>query len=513
MRTQWLKILSFMLVISVLPLSTAEALRIPKGQVVVALGADVPALDPHMHNIRGMLIVGWQLFDSLISRDPTTMKPVPHLAESWRLVDELTWELKLRHGVKFHNGEPFNAATVKYNFERVLNPEQKSPQRGNIAWIARVDVVDDYTVRLITKAPHPIVPERLTNFQMVPATYGKEVGDRGLANKPVGTGPYKFVSWTKGQQVVLEANTDYWQGPPAVQTVIFRIIPEMATQITELLAGGVDIIRTVPPEQIPVIEASGTTYVSMAPILRVVYLGLDCLRRDPTSQVALQDIRVRQAIAHAIDADGIIYHVLGGIGARTATGVTSMHFGYDGDAPRYAYNPEKAKHLLAEAGYPSGLRLNLHTYGGSIMCQRQVTEAIRGYLAQVGIQTDTQYFDDVNTFASYQQAGKLNDLVLGSWGSYSIFDADMLLHPLFHRAEPFAYCTDPQLEALLDKVRSSLDQNLRKETLLQAQRAIMSQAYWVPLYSQHEILGLNKRLHYQAARDEIIRLFDVTWRQ
>ena len=332
-------------------------------------------------------------------------------------------------------------------------------------------------------------------------------GDTGLAKKPVGTGPYKFVSWTKGQQVVLEANPDYWQGPPAVQTVIFRIIPEMATQITELLAGGVDIIRTVPPEQIPVIEGSGTTYVSMAPILRVVYLGLDCLGRDPTSQAALQDIRVRQAIAHAIDADGIIYHVLGGIGVRTATGVTSMHFGYDGDAPRYAYDPTKAKALLAEAGYANGLQLHLHTYGGSIMCQRQVTEAIRGYLAQVGIRTESQHFEDVTTFASYQQAGKLNDLVLGSWGSYSIFDADMLLHPLF------TYCTDPQLEALLDKVRSSLDQNLRKQTLLQAQRAIMSQAYWVPLYSQHEILGVSKRLNYQAAKDEIIRLFDVTWRE
>jgi peptide/nickel transport system substrate-binding protein len=486
---------------------------VPKGQVVVALGADVPALDPHMYNIRGGLIVGWQLFDTLISRDPTTMKPVPHLAESWRLVDELTWEFTLRQGVKFHNGEPFTAATAQYNVERVLNPDQKSPQRGTIDWIARLDVVDEYTVRLITNAPQPLVPERLTNFQIIPAAYAQEVGATGLAHRPVGTGPYKFVAWTKGQHVVLEANPDYWQGPPAVQTVVFRVIPAMQTQIAELLAGGVDIIRTVPPEQIAVIEASGTAYVSMAPMLRVVYLGFDCLGRDPTSQPALQDKRVRQAIAHAIDVDGIIYHVLGGRAARTATGVTSMHFGYDGEAPRSAYDPEKAKGLLAEAGYAEGVRLNLHTYGGSIMGQRQVTEAIMGYLAQVGIGTANHHFEDVNTFASAQQAGKLNDLVLGSWGSYAIFDADLLLHPLFHRAEPFTYCTDPQLEALLDQARSSLDQKRRKQSLRQAQRAIVSQAYWVPLYSQDEILGLSKRLNYQAARDEIIRLFDVTWRE
>jgi peptide/nickel transport system substrate-binding protein len=513
MPTHSLKRLSLMLVLLLMPVCVSAAQRVPKGQVVVALAGDVPALDPHMHNIRGMLIVGWQLFDNLISRDPTTMKPVPHLAESWRLVNELTWELTLRHGVTFHNGEPFSAATVKYNLERVLNPNQRSPQGGNFDWLARVDVVDDYTVRLITKAPHPIVPERLTNLQMIPAAYAKEVGDSGLAQRPVGTGPYKFVSWTKGQQVVLEANTDYWQGPPAVQRVVFRIIPEMATQIAEMLAGRVDIIRTVPPEQVPAIEASGLAYVSRAPVLRVVYVGIDCLGRDPTSQTALQDRRVRQAIAHAIDVEGIIYHVLGGLADRTATGVTSMHFGYDGDAPRFAYDPEKARTLLAEAGYAHGLQLHLHTYGGSIMSQPRVTEAIRGYLGQVGIRTDNHYFEDVNTFASYQQAGKLNDLVLGSWGSYSIFDADMLLHPLFHRSEPFTSCTDPDLEALLDKARSSLDQNVRTEALLQAQRTIMSQAYWVPLYSQHEILGISKRLNYQAARDEIIRVFDVTWRE
>jgi peptide/nickel transport system substrate-binding protein len=513
MLTQYLMIISVTLAISMLPALGAAPEKVPKGQVVVALSTDVPTLDPHLHNVRGMLIVGWHLFDNLIARDPTTMKPVPHLAESWRLVDELTWEFKLRHGVKFHNGEPFNAATVKYNFERVLHPDQKSPQRGNLAWTDRVDVVDEYTVRLITKAPHPIVLERLTNFQMIPPDYARGVGDAGLAQRPVGTGPYQFVSWTKGQHIVLAANPDYWQGPPAVKTLVFRIIPEMATQVAELLAGRVDIIRTVPPEQIALIEASAMAYVSMAPILRVVYLGFDCLGRDPTSQTALQDARVRQAIAHAIDVDGIIYHVLGGIALRTATGVTSMHFGYDGNASRYAYDPKKAKALLTEAGYAAGLRLNLHTYGGSIMCQRQVTEAIMGYLGQVGISTDNQHFEDVNTFASRQQAGKLNDLVLGSWGSYSIFDADMLLHPLFHRSEPFTYCTDPQLEALLEQGRASLDLVRRKQILRQAQQAIVSQAYWVPLYSQHEILGVSKRLNYQAARDEIIRVFDVTWHE
>jgi peptide/nickel transport system substrate-binding protein len=246
-----------------------------------------------------------------------------------------------------------------------------------------------------------------------------------------------------------------------------------------------------------------------------VYLAFDCLGRDPTSQIALKDARVRQAIAHAIDVEGLIYHVLGGMAVRTATGVTPMHFGYHGevsDMARQAYDPEQAKTLLAEAGYAEGLRLNLHTYSGSIISQRQVAEAIMGYLARVGIHIDHRHFDHVNTFASQQQAGTVNDLVLGSWGSYSIFDADMLLHPLFHRSEPFTYCTDPQLEVLLENARSSLDQDLRQQLLRQAQRIILRHTYWMPLYSQYEILGISKRLTYQAAGDEIIRVFDVTWR-
>jgi peptide/nickel transport system substrate-binding protein len=286
MSARCLNIMSLAVILLAVVALAAAAQGTPRGQVVVALSSDVPTLDPQMHTVRVMLIVGWHLFDSLTAREPGTMKLVPHLAESWHLVNELTWEFSLRQGVRFHNGEPFNAATVQYNFERVMNPEQKSPQRGNIAWLDRLEVVDAYTVRLVTKAPHPIVPEHLSNFQMIPAVYARQVGDSELARKPVGTGPYRFVSWTRGERIVLEANQDYWKGPPAVKTVIFRSIPEMSTQIAELLAGGVDIIRTLPPDQVAMIEASGAAYVSKAPILRVVFLSFDCLGRDPSSQKA-----------------------------------------------------------------------------------------------------------------------------------------------------------------------------------------------------------------------------------
>src|SRR3990170_751481 len=249
----------------------------PRGRVTVALGSDTPTQDPHMHTARMGIIINQHIFDTLLARDTTTWKPVPHLAESVKSVNALTWELRLRKGVTFHNGEPFTAESVKFSFDRVLNPEQKSPLRGNFTWIKSVDVVDEHTVRIVTTKPYPLIQEILTfgNFGMVPPRYIKEKGDANFAKHPVGTGPFTFVEWRKGERTVLEANERYWKGAPAIKPLVFRVIPETATQIAELLSGGVDFIRAVPPDQIPAIKASGQARVTATKILRVAYLQMD----------------------------------------------------------------------------------------------------------------------------------------------------------------------------------------------------------------------------------------------
>ena len=255
-------------------LSIGSVAHAAKDRVVVAFGSNIPTLDPHMHSSRLAHIADYHLYDTLMYRSPKdNYKPGPGLATSLRSLNPTTWELKLRQGVKFHNGEPFNAESVKFTIDRVLDPATKSVTRGNFTWIKEVKVVDEYTVQILTAKPFPAAPEFLTLSYIVPPKYLKSVGDEEFSKKPVGTGPYKFVEWRKAEHLIVEANPDYWKdspkGMPKIKTIVFRTIPETTTQIAELLSGGVDIIRNVPPDQIAVVKDSANARISATKILRV----------------------------------------------------------------------------------------------------------------------------------------------------------------------------------------------------------------------------------------------------
>jgi peptide/nickel transport system substrate-binding protein len=228
-----------------------------KGRIVAALDSDRETLDPHLSTGTLDWMVLTHIFDHLIARDPASMKLIPNLAESWKFVDDYTWEFQIRKGVKFHNGEPLNAEAVKFSIERVLNPATKSYLRDRFAGITKVEVTGEYGIRLKTDKPNPVLLERLTNLAILPPKYVKEKGDAYIAKNPVGTGPYHFVEWLRAQRLVVEADPGYWGPEPAVKTLVFRPILDVGTAIAEMLAGTVDYIRLVPPDQIPVIEASG----------------------------------------------------------------------------------------------------------------------------------------------------------------------------------------------------------------------------------------------------------------
>ncbi len=481
---------------------------------MVALGSDTPTLDPHMHTARMGIIVGWHLYDTLYARDPRTGRPIPALAESARAVGPTTWELKLRRGVRFHNGEPFDAESVRFTIERILNPDQKSPLRGQFSWIKAVEVVDPYTVRLETHRPYPLVEEMLAfgNFEMVPPRYVREKGDAHFALNPVGTGPYRFVEWKRGERLVLEANEHYWRGAPAVKTVVFRVIPETATQIAEILSGGVDIIRAVPPDQIPALQGHPNVRITTSRILRVVYLSMDAAGR--ASKTPLADVRVRRALNHAIPVEEIIQKVLGGLAVRTnGAGMNPLAFGFDPEVKPYPYDPERARRLLAEAGYPQGFETTLNTYAGSIVSVEQVAQAVQGYLGRVGIRAKIRHFEDVGQYLAQLRAGKLEGTVLQSWGYNSVFDADALYYIFFRRGEPYDYGTTDELSGLIQEARSTLDARKRQELYARAQRIIHEQAFWVPMYGQYAIEAVSSKLNYEASPDEILRVFTATWRE
>ena len=517
MLTTWLGLARLVLAVLLCAggptLASGTAHAAPRGQITVALGSDVDTQDPHMHTQRMGIIINQHIFDTLLARDTNTWQPVAHLAESVKAINPLTWELKLRKGVKFHDGEAFNAESVRFSFERVLNPEQKSPLRGNYTWIKSVDVVDDSTVRITTLKPYPLIHEILTlaNFAMVPPKYIKEKGDAWFAKNPVGTGPYKFVEWRKGERTVVEANEQYWKGAPAIKTIVFRVIPETATQIAELLAGGVDIIRAVPPDQIPAIQQSGVARITDTKILRVVYLQMDGDGR--AAKTPLTDVRVRKALNHAVNVDEIIQKVLGGKAVPTPTGDNPMAFGHDPRIKPYAYDPALAKKLLAEAGYPSGFDITLNTYTGSIVSVEQVAQAVMGYLANVGVRVKLHHFADVGQYLATFRAGKLDGITMASWGYNSVFDSDALYYIHFHKGEPYTYNSTPEMDRLLDDARATVDPAKRKEIYSKFQHYVVDHAYWVPMYAQYTIEGVSNKLNYQASSDEIMRLYQATWKR
>ena len=488
--------------------------RAGKDRVVVAFGSNIPTMDPHMHSSRLAHIADWHLYDCLMDRDPKTYKPIPGLAASLKTLTPLTWEVKLRTGIKFHNGEPFNAEAVKFTIDRVLDPATKSVTRGNFTWIKEVKILDEHTVHILTEKPFPAAAEFLTLSYIIPPKHVKSIGDDEFSKKPVGTGPYKFVEWKKAEHLIVELNPGYWKGSPKgmpkIKTIVFRTIPETTTQIAELLSGGVDIIRNVPPDQIEVIKSSPNARISATKILRVNSLLLDSAGR--ASQTPLMNQKVRQAIAYAINVDEMLKTILGGYAERTATGVNPLHFGFDPSVKPYPFDLERAKKLLAEAGYPNGFEITLNTYSGTITSMDQMADAVTGYLGKVGIKAKRRHIEDVGLWTNSSKEGKLEGIQYYSWGSNSIFDADAIVYALTYSKEPLSVTKDAELDKYLDEGRTQIDPKKRMEAYAKAQKLLHDKFYWIPINVQYTIEGVNKKLNYEASSDEMMRVYAASWK-
>ena len=480
--------------------------------VVYALQSDVDTWDPPNSVLREAIILGYNVFDHLAARDLKTRKVGPNLATSWTPLDDTTWEVKLRQGVKFHDGSPFTAKDVKATFDRVLDPTKKMTARGNHAKIKSVEVVDDYTVRFKTDGPYPLFAERLTALVMQSEKVSREKGHEWMQENPVGTGPYKLVRWNKKQEHLLQRNDDYWGPKPAFKFVRIRIIPEQATQIAELVSGGVDVIKAVPPDQMDVINKSGQARTATSPILRTAFIQLDQAGRS--GQNPFQDKRVRQAANLAVDMDGIIKHVLNGLADRTATSINPMAFGYDPNLKAYKQDLAAAKKLLAEAGFPNGfetglLRTQPVVEPGLI----QTTDAIVSDLAKAGIRTKARMVGESGPFTNLVRDSKADPMFEWSWGYYSIFDADAILYDVMTCGQPYSYYCNKALDDLVSQGRSTLDQKRRAEIYQRAQKLIHDDAAYLYKWGLRGVWGVSNRIDYEAPRDEIDRMFVVTPRK
>jgi peptide/nickel transport system substrate-binding protein len=480
--------------------------------LVYALQSDVQNWDPPNSVLRESIILGYNVFDHLAARDLKTGKVGPSLALSWKNLDDTTWEVKLRPNVKFHDGTPFGAKDVKATFERVLNPENKLTARGNHAKIKSVEVVDDLTVRFKTDGPYPLFVERLTAQVMQSEKVIREKGHEWMQENPIGTGPYKLVKWMKKQEHLLQRNDDYWGPKPAFKYVRIRIIPEQATQIAELVSGGVDIIKAVPPDQMDVINKSGQARTATSPILRTAMLQLDQAARSGPNPFT--DRRVRQAANLAVDSDAIIKFVLNGLGDRVATGINPMAFGWDPGLKPYKQDLAQAKKLLADAGYPNGVDVVFHE-GPPVVepAIQQTNDTIVSDMAKAGFRVKRNYIGDNTVLVARIKDGKAGSMFNWSWGYYSVFDADAILYDVFKCGENYSYYCSPVLDDLIAQGRSTLDQKKRTEVYVKAQKHLFDEAAYLYKWGLRGVWGISNRVEYQAPPDEVDRMFLVTPRK
>lgn len=474
----------------------------------VAFTKELENVDSYFNSSREGVVMQRAVWDGLIYLDPIANEYKGNLATSWNWIDEKTLELKLREGVKFHNGDAFTADDVVATVNFVAKEENGAKTQRNVNWMESAEKVDDFTVRIHTKDVFPAAIEFLAGpVSIYPAKYYAEVGPSGMGLKPVGTGPYKVVEVVPGQHFVLKKNENYHDSPkgqPAIGTIDIRTIPDVNTQLAELFSGTLDLIWQVPADQAEKMAAMADRFtVTNESTMRVGYLDMDAAGRSNMDPNPFTDLKVRQAINYAIDRQALVDNLLQGKSKVVNTACYPSQFGCVQDVTAYPYDPEKAKALLAEAGYPDGFSTEFYAYR-----DRSYAEAISSYLNAVGIKTDFRMLE-------YSALRELNmkgeaPLSFQTWGSYSINDASAMVSQFFKHGS-LDSAQDDQVLEWLTVADSSTDPDKRVDYYGKALKRIADQAFWAPMFSYNTNYVTTKEVEYTPTADEVLRFTTMTW--
>ncbi len=487
-------------------LVSAPAALAQSGTLTIATAQDPQNWDPIDTFLVAWGTVAHNMYDGLIVRG-ADLKLQPGLATKWTYLNPTTLRFTLRQGVKFHDGEPFNAAAVKFTFDRLLGPEgKKGPQQANYSSIKSVKVVNATTVDFILSQADPVLLTKLAGYgaMIVPPKYIKDKGDAYFNTHPVGTGPFKFVSYKPGESIRLAANPGYWGGAPKLANVTYRFIEEPATRVAELQAGRVDIATAIPVAQASTVKGNSNLTLQAVPSPTVQALRLN-VAHTPTT-----DLRVRQALNYAIDRDAIIKSILQGYASPIASMQSSKSFGYDANLKPYPYDPAKAKSLLAAAGVKPGTTIGIDFIGTDAVF-REVAQAVAGYLQVVGLKADLKTYETNTFYSDIIPKNKTSNAYQMGWGGWT-FDFDNTAYLLYHSGQFWnADYKSPQLDALLDKQHKLSDQQQRLGILRSIAKYAHDQAIDVPLYNQQDLWGVSKRVqHFTAPSDSLLHLQNVS---
>ena len=453
----------------------------PTGEITIVQGVDAESLDPMVTTNAGSRSMMLGMFDTLMWLDES-LTPQPMLALSWAHPNDTTWRLRLRQGVRFHDGSPFNAEAAKYSLDRYFDPETKNPQAGDFrSAIKEVRVVDEQTLDVLTNGPYPAFPNAQFSIVMMSPSAVKAAGAQ-VAKKPVGTGQYRFVEWVPGERLVMEANPDYWGPKARIQRVVWKPIAEASTRIVALRTGQADLIANVPPQ---LTSQLGEPDLRLERVLGIIVTVMFNIAVKPFDQV-----KVRRALNHAVNVDEIIQFVLGGAATRVAAATRPGMLGHDPELRPYPYDPALARKLLAEAGYPSGFEAVLDAPNGRYLNDKAVAEAVAGQLAKIGVTVKVNT-PDYPTLVRKIVRKESQFYLIGT-----VEPATEIAFPRAFKAGGAFYQGYQNAEAqeLIDRANRTLDRAERDRMFRQVNRQVQQDAPWLFLYAQHDTFGLRARL-------------------
>ncbi len=487
------------------------------GTFIFGRGGDSVGLDPALEEDGESFKVCDNIYDTLVQYKDGSTDLEPGLAEKWESSEDgLTWTFFLRKGVKFHDGTPFNADAVLFSLNR---QHDKTHPFHNVSgsyvyWVAtglaeivdKITAIDDFTIQITLKTAYApfIYTIAITPFSIVSPTAVKEYGD-AYFNNPVGTGPFKFSRWDKKDKIVLLANDDYWGGRPNLDRVVFRSIPDNAVRLIELQQGGLHAMEFPNPDDLQQIEQDESLKLLTQPGMNIGYLAMN-FEKPP-----LDNQKVRLAINHAIDKTTIIKHLYQGLGMPAKNPIPPTLWSYDDTIQDYAYNPELAKKLLKEAGFPNGFETTLWALPVPrpyIPDGRALAEVIQSDLRKIGIETKILTYD-WGTYLEKTKNGE-HDMAMLGW-SADLGDPDNFFYFLLSKSSAekpagnIAFYRSDDMQNVLEKARATSDKDERDALYKEAQRIFHKDVPWVPLAHAKQVLVINKMV-------KNLRLQPLNWK-
>jgi peptide/nickel transport system substrate-binding protein len=499
----WVGLLAMSLITLMILGFSSHGVAADKSEIVIAQSTDATSLDPAFRVDTATGNVQKHIFDSILTRK-ADMSIGPGLAQSVERVSETRWLVKLRRGVSFTNGEPMNAAALKFSIERILDPKLKAPSKSWWENFTEVKVIDDFTVEITTKTRDPLFQPRLTLLVAVPPKYVKDVGDTKFSLQPIGTGPYELVEWKKDDHVTLKANRNYWGGVPPIERVTFRVVPEELSRVAALQTGEADLIVGVSPAQAERLRGAKGHRIEVTPTTRIM-----CLQFD--SDVAPgNQLKFRQAVAYAVNRDEIIKGLLKGF-VQPVTSVFSPGIpGWPKEMDvSFPFDPERAKKLFSELNLGDA-ELVMRSPSGRYPYDRDTALAIGGQLKKAGLNIKIRP-EEWGTFFAELKRGKMSPVYLMGQGNVWI-DPYPQLEAFFYSKGFLSTWSDPTFDALLES-SNLVEGEARVKIFGQALQRLHDTAAGVPLFAQVFICGVNDRLKWKPRIDEVIWAMEMTLTQ